>query len=454
MGDRDCYPSNRASQPSVDVTAESDTRLQLALKAARMGVWDWEIATGKLTWSDGAETLLGLPAHAFGDRDETYFNCIHPSDRHHVKQTLDRALERGGEVCLEHRVLLDDGSVRWLEGRGSVVYDRQGNPVRMMGTVRDITDRKQAEVAKQRSEAELQRKATELESAFAQLHQTKSQLIHTEKMSSLGQLVAGVAHEINNPVNFIYGNISHARDYIQDLLNFIELLHEEYKELTPALQSEAEEIDLDFVLEDLPKLLSSMEVGAARIRQIVLSLRNFSRMEDAKLKAIDIHDEIETTLLLLHNRTKAKAGRVGIEIVKEYGNLPPVSCYPGQLNQVFMNLIANAIDALEEYNDGRSLEAIKADPGRIQIRTQAIDSQRIRIQILDNGSGIPETVRDRLFDPFFTTKPAGKGTGLGLSISYQIVVEKHGGQLQCHSSPGQGAEFIIDLPVRPSDSSN
>ncbi|MBD1840153.1 GAF domain-containing sensor histidine kinase [Coleofasciculus sp. FACHB-129] len=297
--------------------------------------------------------------------------------------------------------------------------------------------------------------AQQLQRTLHELQQAQSQLIQSEKMSSLGQMVAGIAHEINNPVNFIYGNISHINQYTQDLLYLLELYQQEYPDPAPKIQAQQEEIDLDFLVEDLPKLLSSMQVGVDRIRQIVLSLRNFSRVDQAQMKPVDIHEGIDSTLLLLQNRLKPSGGNPGIQMIKEYGKLPLVECYAGQMNQVFMNILVNAIDALEEGSDrglwvmGNREESSNSSLPTIRIRTEMGDGNKVVIRIADNGSGMTEAVRKQLFDPFFTTKAVGKGTGLGLSISYQIVVKKHGGVLKCFSQPGQGTEFWIEIPLAP-----
>jgi two-component system, NtrC family, sensor kinase len=287
-----------------------------------------------------------------------------------------------------------------------------------------------------------------LDLALRDLKQTESRLIQAEKMSSLGQMVAGIAHEINNPVSFITGNLCHATNYIQDLLDLIDRYQQHYPEPVPGIQQLIDEIDLEFLVEDLPKVLASMQMGADRICEIVLSLRNFSRTDEAEMQPTNIHEGIDNTLLILHNRLKASGHKPGISIIKEYGDLPLVECYAGQLNQVFMNIISNAIDALES-NRGEELspEHPVAPLPTIWIRTEVTDDNQAVIRIRDNGPGISQSVIKCLFDPFFTTKPVGKGTGLGLSISYQIVVEKHGGVLKCLSAPGQGAEFWIQIPI-------
>lgn len=297
-------------------------------------------------------------------------------------------------------------------------------------------------------EKRVEERTVELKNTLSELQRTQAQMVQSEKMSSLGQLVAGVAHEINNPVNFIHGNLIHVEEYTQELLGFVQLYQQHYPNPVPEVEAEAEEIDLDFMYEDLPKMLTSMKMGTDRIRQIVLSLRNFSRMDEADIKQVNIHEGIDSTLLILQHRIKARPEQPEIEVIRDYGTLPLVECYPGQLNQVFMNILTNALDALEEGNARRTIQAIQANPNRITIKTSAIANGWVEIAIADNGLGMPQEVQQRIFNPFFTTKPIGKGTGMGMSISYQIVTEKHGGKLECVSTPGKGTEFIVRIPIQ------
>jgi GAF domain-containing protein len=273
-----------------------------------------------------------------------------------------------------------------------------------------------------------------------ELQRTQVQIIQSEKMAGLGQLVAGVAHEINNPINFIHGNLNHTEEYMQGLLDLL-VLYQEQVISTPEIATAIAKVDLPFLIEDLPKMLKSMQIGTDRIREIVLSLRNFSRLDEAEFKSVDIHDGLESTLMILAHRFKENPNFAGIEIERDYDNLPLVECYPGQLNQVFMNIIVNALDAIEEQPHRPEHQNL------IRLWTEKVGSDRVAIHIMDNGGGIPDEVQTRLFDPFFTTKTVGKGTGLGLSISYQIITEKHSGKLICHTTPGDSTEFVIEIPI-------
>jgi len=297
---------------------------------------------------------------------------------------------------------------------------------------------------------ELLQKSIFLQQTLEELQQAQFQLIQQEKMSSLGRLVAGVAHEINNPVNFIHGNLFHLQDYLQKLFNFVHIYQTHYPNPDPEIQAEVDETELEFLEEDLAKILTSMKTGTERIREIVLSLRNFSRMDEATLKEVDIHDGIDSTLMMLEHFLKAQPERPAIKIMRNYTKLPLVECYAGQLNQVFMNILANAIDALENVNAKRTVQEINDNLSQITIQTSLVNEEWVEILISDNGCGIPENVKKQIFDPFFTTKPVGKGTGIGLWLSHQIIVEKHNGEIKVNSTLGKGTEFLIKIPVRHS----
>lgn len=478
-----------------------------------------------ISWNQGAERINGYREEEIIGQSVSWLYPPEDVAMGKPEQELHIAATVGRFEDESYRIR-SNGSRFWVNAVITALYDSNGQLRGFAKVVRDITERKQAEEALKkaydeleqrveertielsqsnqrlrweiaereqveaelrRSEAQLREQTQELQQTLHELKCTQARLVQSEKMSSLGQLVAGLAHEINNPVTFIAGNLDYAALHIQDLLHHLQLYQQCYPKPAAEIQAQAEAIDLNFLVQDLPKLLQSMKVGAARICQLVLSLRNFSHLGSAQHKAIDIHKGIDDTLLILQNRLKAQVGKPAITVIKEYGNLPLVECYGGQLNQVFMNILNNAIDALTsdfpkdtleprlrngkwERRDTKTIAEEHTTVPRlplwasssshsfianrqsqiptIRIGTELLDKNWVAIRIADNGVGMTEKVKQQLFDPFFTTKPVGKGVGLGMSISYQIIVEKHGGQLKCFSAPGWGTEFIIEIPVR------
>ncbi|NJL89849.1 MAG: PAS domain-containing protein [Coleofasciculaceae cyanobacterium SM2_1_6] len=460
-----------------------EASLAEAQKVAHMGSWQLDLVTQKVTWSQEMFRIYGLEGRAAAPPNEEALQLVYPDDRILITEAFRLIPETKQPFSIEYRIMRPNGEIRYVQGKGQPIWDKQQQVVGTLGTVMDITDQKQAEMALRASEAELREKTDQLQSLIIQLQKTQTQLVQTEKMSSLGQMVAGIAHEINNPVSFIHGNINYAQQYTNDLLKLMQIVQDHQEDLPIAVQEAAQEIDVDFLTVDLPKLMRSMQVGAERIQQIVISLRNFSRLDESAIKSVDLHEGIDSTLMLLQHRLKANQDHPEIIVVREYAALPLVECYAGQLNQVFMNLLVNAIDALETSYTSRTQttdEALSYRP-TIWIVTQVIDSttvppkevteqnrsmvtersrsmatersrsmvtpQQITMRIRDNGSGISPEHQKKLFDPFFTTKPIGRGTGLGLAISYQIVVDRHGGELTFSSQPGEGTEFIITIPV-------
>lgn len=458
--------ANRLLAAEIQEHHEAEAELQQAHQTLKfhfentpLAVVEWDSQMRIHRWSHRAEKIWGWRAEDVLQKQPSEWEFIYPEDLPKVTKIINQLLDGSKpRNTMANRNYKKDGSVVHCEWYNSVLFDDEGKLVSILSLVQDTTERVQAE-------EKLRQKTQELETAISHLQRTQAQLIQSEKMSSLGQLVAGIAHEINNPVNFIYANIIHAHQYLDSLLELVGLYGQYYPQPFPEIQEKAEEIDLEYLVSDLPKLLSSMRSGAERIGSIVTSLRTFSRLDESELKEVDIHTGIDSALMILQHRLhhddipKKPDGISGIVVFKDYGDLPPIECYPGQLNQAIINLINNAIDALEESKISKDAECQPGNlpdwPGSfplsvptITIKTEVIDSHKVAIYIADNGPGIPEPVQQRIFDPFFTTKPVGKGTGLGLSISYQIVVDKHQGKLECFSTPGQGAQFTIELPVQ------
>lgn len=438
--------------PPYQDFGQTTASFALAVKGSNDGLWDWRVETGATLFSDRWAALLGYHPSEIRPHIDEWTTRLHPDDRDRFRLALDRffASDRT-QWELDYRLRHRDGSYRWVLCRGTLQRNYQGRPYRMAGSHTDITNRKTVEERLRTSQIHLQEKAQALQQTLQELQSTQLQLIQAEKMSSLGQLVAGIAHELNNPVSFIYGNMRYLEEYSEELVSAIEVLQND-PTASEHQRNVLADLDLDFIKSDLPKLLSSMKTGTDRIRSLTLSLRNFSRVDESEMKAADLHEGLESTLLILQHRLTPSLTGMEIAIERRYGNLPEIECYPSQMNQVFMNLLVNAIDAVHSRFENRSWTSQftglnPVDVPRITIETAVID-RMVVIAIADNGTGIPEQTRSRIFDPFFTTKPIGQGTGLGLSIAYQIVVEQHSGQITCQSERDRGTRFEIRIPLQ------
>ncbi|MFW6358142.1 MAG: PAS domain-containing sensor histidine kinase [Chroococcales cyanobacterium] len=474
---------------------DSEERFRLLVESVKdYAIYMLDPTGHVVSWNQGTERLNGYQSHEIIGQ---HYSCFHPpEDRENgVPELVLNIAANEGRLEYETWRLRRDGSGFWadvvvtalkdqdqhLRGFAVVTCDiterkqakedleKANNELEKRVIVRtselqaaiqllkqEISDRKQTELALRQSQTRLKKQAIELEQALAKLQKTQTQLVHAEKISGLGQLVAGIAHELNNPVSFIYGNVEFALHYISGLIDLLELYQTYYPQPHPEIQELEETLELDYLVEDLPKLLSSMKTGSERIHEIILSLRHFARHDEADKKEVNLHEGIDSTLLILQHRLKGDRKHPTIEVIKDYGNLPTVECYSGQLNQVFLNILTNAIDGLQScFAFERVSKETQQETPTISISTDIIEvsgQEKVVIRIADNGPGIPPKVQQRIFDPFFTTKQVGQGTGLGLSISYQIIVEKHQGQLMFTSEPGKGTEFVIEIPTEQSQS--
>jgi PAS domain S-box-containing protein len=439
--------SLRASLEQLKQVEESLAKEREFLNAIIHNITDGIVvcnASGKLTlFNKATREFHGLPVESLPPEQWAEHFALYQADGQTPLSTTEIPLFRAwqGEIVenVEMVIAPKHGSTRIVLASGQAIFDHLGKKVGAVVVMRDINDLK-------RIEAERQQKSEALEKTLRELQQAQIQLIQGEKMSALGNLVAGVAHEINNPVGFLAGNITPALDYINDLFGLLDLYQQKYPQIDPEIQEEIEDIDLDYIREDLPKLVGSMREGVKRIRDISTSLRTFSRADTNYPVACNIHDGLDSTIMILKHRLKANETRPEIKVIKEYGNLPQVECYAGQLNQVFMNLLSNAIDALDESNQGRVYAEIA---NQITIKTEVGgEKKQAIIRIKDNGVGMSEAVQEKIFEDLFTTKGVGKGTGLGLAIARQIVVEKHGGTIEVNSVLREGTEFAIVLPLK------
>lgn len=438
----DAFPSDDSSSQGIDqVQPQSRTEqfLQSVIDAMPVAVLVKDAQNLRFVlWNRAAEMLFQLQAEVTLGR--TDYDLFSPEQAAASVRHDRQVLASPCSLLIPKEPILMASGDRYFQIRKTVIRDAQAQPEYLLVLCEDVTDR-------HTHLTQLERNNTQLTQALQHLQHNQAQLIQTEKMVSLSQLVAGVAHEINNPINFIVGNLKYAERYTQELLNLVQCYRHHYPESLPEVQVLLEDLDLDFLLEDMLKLHSSMKAGADRICQVVQSLRTFARLDESEYKSIEVHGGLESTLLLLHNRLKAQANRPAIALLKDYGELPEIECYAGELNQVFMNLLSNAIDAIEEKLGRAEMGYQPQIRIRTSLESNDQDDRQIQIRITDNGCGMTEAIREQIFTPFFTTKPLGKGSGIGLSISHQIITERHQGTIDCVSIPDQGSEFILTLPL-------
>ncbi|MFN6527620.1 AAA family ATPase [Nostoc sp. ChiSLP03a] len=422
----------------------SQQKLQLLVQQTPLAVIEWDINYHVTDWNPGAERIFGYSKQeALGCGFKFIIPEIIQAEMEQV--SVEIISQEGGNYSINEN-MTKDGKIIICAWYNNPLVNADGELIGVASLADDITEQQVALRDRKLAEVQLQQKAQELETALQNLQQAQLQMVQTEKMSALGNLVAGVAHEMNNPLGFIAASLKQAKPTIADIVEHLRLYQESLPNKSDEIEDHAEEIDLDYSLEDLPKMIDSMSMACDRLKNISTSLRTFSRADQDYKVPFNIHEGIDSTILILKHRLKANEQRPAIQVVANYGNLPQVECFPGQLNQVFMNIFANAIDALDESNHGLSFEEIKANPNCITITT-SVEKNLIKVSITDNGKGMSESVKQKIFDHLFTTKAVGKGTGLGLAIARQIVEETHGGKLSFNSVLGQGTEFTIEIPV-------
>ncbi len=436
--------ARRQRKQAEAALVESETKFRRLVEDANDVIWSSHLDSTLTYLSPQFKEIFGWETHEWVG--QSFGPLVHPEDLPSLSEFIHQVITTGKKAAgQEFRHSHPDGRLGWLTSNISPIKDEQGQVIGLQGILRDITDRKVADHL-------IKEKNVALEKAFTQLQQSQAQVVQSEKMSALGNLVAGVAHEINNPIGFLNGSINNAEEYVQDLLKQLALYQQHYPTPIAAIQDHAEEIELEFLSDDLPKLLHSMQGATDRIKGISTSLRTFSRADSDHKVISDLHEGLDSTLLILKYRIKANSQRPAIDIIQDYGKLPQLKCFPGQLNQVFMNILANAIDMFDEMAQHQSWEELQKQPQQITIRTLNLDHQ-VQIGIQDNGIGMTEAVKDKIFDHLFTTKDIGKGTGLGLAIARQIIVDKHGGKLEVDSIQGQGTTFSITIPIADQDQS-
>ncbi|MEM7554514.1 MAG: AAA family ATPase [Cyanobacteria bacterium P01_A01_bin.84] len=416
---------------------QSQKRLQLLIERTPIAVFEWDTNFKFKSWNPAAEKMFGYQAEEVIGK---HFSCIIPQEYHEYvdKVATEILAQRGGSHAINEN-LTKDGKRLICEWFNAPMINSDGELCGGVSMALDISDRK-------RSEAAIEQKSQELEQALQELQQAQLQIVQNEKMVSLGNLVAGVAHEVNNPIGFLNGSINNTKEYVRDLLTHLKLYQQHHPQAAESVQENAEDIDLEFLIEDLPKLLDSMTGATNRIKSISTSLRTFSRADTDHKVSANLHEGLDSTILILKYRLKANEHRPAIIVNKEYGEIPAIDCFLGQLNQVFMNILANAIDLFDEMAQNQTFAQLETNPQEITIRTE-VSGNQVHICIRDNGKGMSEEVQAKIFDHLFTTKEVGKGTGLGLAIARQIIEETHGGKLTCNSKSGAGTEFVLELPL-------